>query len=1121
MSDVPSNLVPTRITQLPEYLGSETTGYLPYVYGGITYKVQFSNIASVGAVPSSRVIAAGTGLTGGGDLSQNRVISVANGGIGFTQLDATGVVAGTYGTASSVPQFYVDAKGRIDSVTEVPIVLSGYVPDTRTVTAGTGLSGGGALSGNITLSVNFSSATPEPLGSATAGTGTQAAREDHVHPAVDLASATEVQGVLPLGNGGTGNSLSPIAGAVVYSTNEKLYLSNAGNAGEVLVSSGGGAPAWTPLAAITGPTGPTGPTGANGSNGATGPTGPTGANGSNGATGPTGPTGANGSNGATGPTGPTGANGSNGATGPTGPTGAQGVSSSLFLYKAHTTTTSGDPGTQHVLWDNATQNIATQINVSHLTDDNVDIDIFLALLSTGENITIQDRNSSSQSQTFLITAAPTNINPGAANSYWTIPVSNVSSAGGNFSNNQAVFVALVSGVTGPTGPTGPTGAASTVAGPTGPTGSNGSNGATGPTGPTGANSTVAGPTGPTGSNGSNGPTGPTGAQGDVGPTGPTGSNGSNGPTGPTGAQGDVGPTGPTGSNGSNGPTGPTGAQGDVGPTGPTGAASTVAGPTGPTGATGPNAITANSTTTSGFTAGSLPYSDGSLVQATAAGTASGYQFLQSAGAASPTWVQINSFKDAAVAPTSPTPIEGDRFFDNTTGIDYTYITDVDGSQWVETAPGNLASVAGGSSTQVQYNNAGILGGITGATTNGTVLTLTTPVLGAATGTSLALGGATLGSNALAVTGTAIISGNTGIGTTSPQTLLTLNAGSGNDGTGEATYHGLIQLAGNYTGTSDLTTVSGIEWKTAYGSNGSGFRQTGLYNSSSGVSTLVFAGRQASASWSTLMTLTGTGNLGIGMTPSSYANQTTVAISGTTYGRLDLASAGTVYGSLYAGSGGITLSTGTALPVMFETSGTERARIDSSGNLLVGTTSNWASAKSEFRGTTNVLSAYNNGTAGGAIVVRVDTDTSSLIDFYRGSSTQAGKFISTGGGTPNIQWLANNQAYVIAGGSGGVTLASAATAWAAVSDETLKTDLALIQSGAEKVGSLRAVTGRYKTDAESMSRSFLIAQDVQKVLPEAVSADADGTLSLRYTEVIPLMVAAIQELTTRLAALEAK
>lgn len=45
--------------------------------------------------------------------------------------------------------------------------------------------------------------------------------------------------------------------------------------------------------------------------------------------------------------------------------------------------------------------------------------------------------------------------------------------------------------------------------------------------------------------------------------------------------------------------------------------------------------------------------------------------------------------------------------------------------------GNVAVTAspGGSDTQVQYNNAGTLAGITGATTNGTALTLVAPVLG--------------------------------------------------------------------------------------------------------------------------------------------------------------------------------------------------------------------------------------------------------------------------------------------------------------------------------------------------------------------------------------------------------
>jgi hypothetical protein len=47
---------------------------------------------------------------------------------------------------------------------------------------------------------------------------------------------------------------------------------------------------------------------------------------------------------------------------------------------------------------------------------------------------------------------------------------------------------------------------------------------------------------------------------------------------------------------------------------------------------------------------------------------------------------------------------------------------------------------GGSDTQLQYNNAGSFGGITGATTNGTFVTLTTPVIGAATGTSLTVTG---------------------------------------------------------------------------------------------------------------------------------------------------------------------------------------------------------------------------------------------------------------------------------------------------------------------------------------------------------------------------------------------
>ena len=245
MSNVPTNLIPTRITQLPEYVGTSTLGYMPYVIDGRTYKVQFTNIAAVGAVPSTRVVGTGDGLQGGGDLSQDRTLSIIPHGVGFAQLDFTGVAAGTYGNADTIPSVTIDATGRVTAIVDTPVVLANYVPSSRTVSAGAGLAGGGQLNSNITLALDPSNATPEPLGAASAGIGLLAAREDHVHPAVDLTDTTETQGVLPLGRGGTGDAISPVVGAVIYADNDSLNQTTAGNAGQILTSAGGmGAPYW-------------------------------------------------------------------------------------------------------------------------------------------------------------------------------------------------------------------------------------------------------------------------------------------------------------------------------------------------------------------------------------------------------------------------------------------------------------------------------------------------------------------------------------------------------------------------------------------------------------------------------------------------------------------------------------------------------------------------------------------------------------------------------------------------------------------------------------------------------------------------------------------------------------
>jgi collagen type VII alpha len=235
---------------------------------------------------------------------------------------------------------------------------------------------------------------------------------------------------------------------------------------------GDGSTAWTSLAYAyaAGATGPTGPVGA------TGPTGPTGQ------TGPTGNVGVTGNVGPTGATGPTGAAstvpGPTGATGPTGPTGADGQSSTYYDYIAKTTATSGSPADTFILWNNATQTSATQINIDHINADGVDVDIFLDLLSLGDIVIIQDRTNSANYQKWQVSSAITVI----ANDYVEVPVTLLTSAGTGttgFANNAALIVAIVSaGVIGPTGPIGATG----PTGSTGPTGATGATGATGPQG---------------------------------------------------------------------------------------------------------------------------------------------------------------------------------------------------------------------------------------------------------------------------------------------------------------------------------------------------------------------------------------------------------------------------------------------------------------------------------------------------------------------------------------------------------------------------------------------------------------------------------------------------------------
>ena len=124
------------------------------------------------------------------------------------------------------------------------------------------------------------------------------------------------------------------------------------------------------------------------------------------------------------------------------------------------------------------------------------------------------------------------------------------------------------------------------------------------------------------------------------------------------------------------------------------------------------------------------------------------------------------------------------------------------------------------------------------------------------------------------------------------------------------------------------------------------------------------------------------------------------------------------------------------------------------------------------------------------------------------------------------FLDNSQTFAIQNADNntgnGVTLAANGTSWGTTSDERKKRIGASIENGLDKIADWRCVYFSYLNESEDVQRVGLIAQDVQQTLPEAVSVEEDeiGTLQLKYAELIPVLVKALQEAKQRIETLEA-
>ncbi|MFO0862230.1 MAG: tail fiber domain-containing protein [Candidatus Saccharibacteria bacterium] len=87
---------------------------------------------------------------------------------------------------------------------------------------------------------------------------------------------------------------------------------------------------------------------------------------------------------------------------------------------------------------------------------------------------------------------------------------------------------------------------------------------------------------------------------------------------------------------------------------------------------------------------------------------------------------------------------------------------------------------------------------------------------------------------------------------------------------------------------------------------------------------------------------------------------------------------------------------------------------------------------------------------------------------------------------------------------------AGTGWSCSSDETLKTNILSISNGLGVITQLQGVTYNWKSDPNGTRQDGFIAQDIQKILPELVTTDSNGKLSLNKDGIMPFIVEAIKE-----------
>jgi len=183
---------------------------------------------------------------------------------------------------------------------------------------------------------------------------------------------------------------------------------------------------------------------------------------------------------------------------------------------------------------------------------------------------------------------------------------------------------------------------------------------------------------------------------------------------------------------------------------------------------------------------------------------------------------------------------------------------------------------------------------------------------------------------------------------------------------------------------------------------------------------------------------------------------------------------------------------------FGTNNTERVRISSGGNFTVGNTASVNVAV----GSTDGITVYPHGSNTGIFQASNDDEIIGYLRRRSGDGAVVGFFRDT---------------TLV----GTIAVTTTATAYNTSSDYRLKQNVEPMVGGLVKLAALAPKTFEFINEPSVKVDGF-IAHEVQAVVPQAVTGAKDGEemQGLDASKLVPLLVAAVQELAAKVEALEA-